>query len=110
MASQSFPYAIFAAPDKVVPIPTGQQQHRSLPEQEEKLLKELQAMCLEDKRGECDRSPFLEHNEARVREIGEELLKAGGTALMERIALRIENSGDRRELEYAWDEIGDWRA
>lgn len=107
--SKTFPYAIFAAPDKVVPVPTGQ-RHWSLPEQEEKLLNELQAMCEKDKRGECDRSPFLEHNEARVREIGEELLKSGGTALMERVALRLENSGDQRELEYAWDGIGDWKA
>ena len=95
MSSNSFPYAIFAAPDRVASVPTGR-QHWSLPEQEEKLLNELQVMCEKDKRGECDRSPFLESNEKRVRQIGELLLKSGGTALMERVALRIKKEGDRR--------------
>lgn len=113
--SQTFPYSIFAKPDCVVPVSPSkslmqQSQWWSLPPQDEKLLEELQAMCEQDKRNECDRSPFLEHNEDRVREIGRRLHESGGTALMERVALRIPEAGDRRELEYCWDGIGEWRA
>jgi|APSaa5957512535_1039671.scaffolds.fasta_scaffold215431_1 hypothetical protein len=45
----------------------------------------------------------------RVRTIGKCLYRMGGVELMRSIESWISDSGDKRELDYAWDGIGEWR-
>lgn len=67
-------------------------------------------MCSNDPRhwGDENRSPFLEKNELRVREIGEALNKVYGFSGMVFVCEQLPFP-DQRELEVAWHGIGDWR-
>ncbi len=56
-----------------------------------------------------DRSPFLGVNRDLTRELGAKLNEIGGTALMFRVATLI-HKRDQRELDLAWDSIGDWKS
>lgn len=71
---------------------------------------ELQGMCDDDLRAPSDpaRSPFLEHNKERVRELGEELNKIGGYPLMLSIHQSLP-AHDALELQFAWDGVGEWQ-
>jgi hypothetical protein len=73
-------------------------------------LAELLQMCRDDPRDwSCeDRSPFLETNKKRVREIGEALNEVYGFSGMIFVCEQMPVH-DQRELEVAWDEIGDWQ-
>lgn len=72
-------------------------------------LAELLQMCRNDPRrwDDVSRSPFLEKNKQRVREIGEALNQAHGFSGMVYVAEQMPPH-DQRELEVAWNGIGDW--
>ena len=84
-----------------------QQRAESL-ESWEAILKELLEMSVNDVRDESVRSPYLEENLDRVRQLGRQLLEIGGEALMYRVAESVPPD-DIRELEMAWDGIGMWQ-
>lgn len=71
---------------------------------------ELQTMCDDDLRMPSDpaRSPFLEQNKERVRQLGEQLNKIGGYPLM-LSAYQSLPECDALELQFAWDGIGEWQ-
>lgn len=71
---------------------------------------ELRLMCYSDKRSENDenRSPFLEKNRNRVREIGKAINREHGFRAMVLVHDQMPLH-DQRELEVAWDGIGDWQ-
>lgn len=76
---------------------------------EQKIIIELLKFSINDRtRGE-DRSPYYGQNFERVREIGEKLNLLGGFELM-RLACNLVPIYDRRNLDYAWNGIGDWKA
>jgi hypothetical protein len=54
-----------------------------------------------------DRVVYLGHDLAEVIAIGEELNSIGGIDLMQAVASEIPHI-DQRELDYAWDGIGEW--
>ncbi|MGC1395599.1 MAG: GIY-YIG nuclease family protein [Coleofasciculaceae cyanobacterium] len=56
-----------------------------------------------------NRIVYLGKNQKRVKDIGERLNQIGGFHLMIIVARQIPDY-DIRELEFAWDKIGDWRA
>ncbi len=72
-----------------------------------KIREELLKMCFDDERTGVDRSPFLETNRKRVRELGERLNEIGGFPLMLLVCESI-LLNDQRELECAWNSIGEW--
>lgn len=73
-------------------------------------LTELLQMSSDDTRRWDDenRSPFLEKNKLRVREIGEALNEAHGFSGMVYVAEQLPLH-DQRELECCWDGIGHWK-
>ncbi len=73
--------------------------------------RQLMLMSLTDDRLPHDdyRSPFLEKNREKVRELGESLNKIGGFPLMVKMCESMP-LWDQRELECAWHGIGDWLA
>ena len=77
---------------------------------EQEIISELLAMTQADDRdqGDENRSPFLEFNRERVRELGERLWEMGGLPLMQK-ALSQMPKPDQHELDCAWDSVGDWR-
>lgn len=72
------------------------------------LKNELVNLSRQDKRGECDRSPYLENLQV-VQNIGRKLYQMGGISLMRSVAYSTPQR-DQRELDYAFDGIGGWRA
>lgn len=72
-------------------------------------LAELLQMCRNDPRywDDVNRSPFLEKNQQRVREIGKALNEAHGFSGMIFVCEQLPHH-DQRELEVAWHRIGDW--
>ena len=77
---------------------------------ESQIISELLAMVAADQRDRDDenRSPFLESNRARVKELGQRLHELGGFQMMQRAWAQIPKY-DQVELTVAWDKIGDWR-
>lgn len=71
------------------------------------LLEELKAMSINCKIEGENRAVYLGANKPRAREIGERLNEISGFGLMNWVALQVP-AHDRRELDYAWDGIGDW--
>lgn len=57
---------------------------------------------------DAGREPFTGENLEQVRAIGEDLNRWGGMALMQAVSDRIP-SYDHRDIDYAWDGIGQWR-
>ena len=55
-----------------------------------------------------DRDCYLGANKERTRQIGERLNSIGGFNLMQQVAESIPLV-DQRELDFAWDGIGEWR-
>lgn len=78
---------------------------------ETEIVAELLAMVVSDQRDRDDenRSPFLESNRAKTRELGQQLWQLGGIHLMQRAWGKIPRH-DQRELEHCWDGIGEWRS
>ena len=77
---------------------------------ESQIVSELLKMTEADTRDRDDenRSPFLETNRARTRELGQRLHDLGGFQMMQRAWAEIPKF-DQLELTAAWDRIGDWR-
>ena len=77
---------------------------------EQQIIAELLAMTQADNRNQGDenRSPFLESNRTRTKELGQHLWDIGRLLSMQR-ALSQMPKYDRRELDCAWDNVGDWR-
>ena len=77
---------------------------------DERIIAELLAMTQKDTRAQDDedRSPFLESNRARTKELGERLWEIGGLNLMQEVLAQMPKY-DQPELDCAWDSIGDWR-
>lgn len=73
------------------------------------LLIELQTMSEQCQSYAQKRVVYLGENKPRVREIGVHLYQLGGEDLMFSVADQIPKY-DQRELEFAWDGIGQWRA
>ncbi len=67
-------------------------------------------MCASDLRAPNNpkRSPFLEQNKERVRQLGEQLDRIGGYPLMLTVCQALPVY-DASELELAWDGIGVWQ-
>ena len=59
-----------------------------------------------------DRNCFLECNKEAVRRIGERLHEIGGFSemLLAFNAVEVKYKYDKRELDAAWDGVGDWRS
>ncbi len=76
---------------------------------EQKIIIELLKFSINDRTYGDDRSPYCGQNFERVREIGEKLNKLGGFDLM-RLACDLVPIYDQRNLDYAWNGIGDWKA
>lgn len=70
---------------------------------------ELLNMSYADTRLPSDenRAPFSGTNRARVRGLGERLNQLGGLSLMVSVCESMPKC-DQRELECAWDGIGEW--
>jgi hypothetical protein len=76
---------------------------------EQKIIIELLKFSINDRTYGEDRSPYYGQNFERVREIGEKLNLLGGFDLM-RLACDLVPIYDQRNLDYAWNGIGDWKA
>lgn len=74
-----------------------------------KLFMELKNMSDNCQTSDPNRVVYLGVNKPRVREIGVHLYQLGGEDLMFSVADQIPKY-DQRELEFAWDGIGQWRA
>ena len=77
---------------------------------EQQIIAELLVMTQAYDRDQDDenRSPFLENNRERAKELGERLWEIGKLPLMQK-ALSQMPKPDRHELDCAWDNVGDWR-
>lgn len=76
---------------------------------EQKIIIELLKFSINDKTYGDDRSPYCGQNFERVREIGSKLNLLGGFDLM-RLACSLVPIYDQRNLDYAWNGIGDCQA
>ena len=76
---------------------------------EQDIIAELTAMTQADDRHQDDenRSPFLENNRERTKELGERLWEIGKLPLMQK-ALSQMPKYDQHELDCCWDGVGDW--
>lgn len=77
---------------------------------EQTIIAELLAMTQADDRdrGDENRSPFLENNHERTKELGERLWEIGKLPSMQKALLQMPKY-DQHELDCIWDGIGDWR-
>jgi hypothetical protein len=76
---------------------------------EQKIIIELLKFSINDRTRGDNRSPYSGQNFEQVRSIGEKLNKLGGFDLM-RLACDLVPIYDQRNLDYAWNGIGDWKA
>ena len=76
---------------------------------EQEIVAELLAMTQADTHphGDENRSPFLEVNNTRVKELGQHLFELGGVSLMQEAFSQMPKC-DQSELDCAWNKIGDW--
>jgi hypothetical protein len=73
----------------------------------ERIMLELLELSVADKRVGEDRDPFGEENREYTRNLGERANRAGGMETMQNMYYCMYPQ-DRRDLERAWNGIGDW--
>ncbi|WP_414553412.1 hypothetical protein [Anabaena sp. CCY 0017] len=76
---------------------------------EQKIIIELLKFSINDRTRGDNRSPYCGQNLEQVRSIGEKLNKLGGFDLMH-LAGDLVPIYDQRNLDHAWNGIGDWKA